>query len=80
MDAQVEYRMPVWNIFGIVGWFGVGRVAQSYNDLALDGFHLSYGPRLRIRVDSKHNTNLRFDFGFGPGGIQGFYINFREAF
>ena len=46
----------------------------------MDQFHLSYGPGLRIMVDSKHKTNLRFDFGFGPSGIQGFYVNFGEAF
>ncbi len=80
VDAQVELRLHVWNIFGLVGWFGAGQVAHSYSGVALDAFHLSYGPGLRIRVDSKHNTNLRFDFGFGPGGIQGFYINFGEAF
>jgi outer membrane protein assembly factor BamA len=80
MDAQIELRIPVWNIFGVTGWFGVGQVQQSYSQVAIDQFHLSYGPGLRIMVDSKHQTNLRFDFGFGPGGIQGFYINFGEAF
>ena len=80
VDGQVEYRMPVWNIFGINAWVGTGRVAASYSDLALDGFWLSYGGGFRIKVDSKHNTNLRFDFGFGPGGIHGYYINFAEAF
>ncbi len=80
VDAQVEYRMPVWNIFGVTGWIGTGRVAPGYDGLSLDGFWLSYGGGLRIKVDSKHNTNLRFDFGFGPGGIHGFYINFAEAF
>jgi hypothetical protein len=30
--------------------------------------------------DTPRDTNLRFDFGFGPGGIHGFYINFAEAF
>jgi hypothetical protein len=80
VDGQVEYRMPVWNIFGINAWIGTGRVAASYSDLALDGFWLSYGGGFRIRVDSKHNTNLRFDFGFGQGGINGYYINFAEAF
>lgn len=80
VDAQVELRIHIWNIFGIVGWFGVGQVQDSYSQVALDQFHLSYGPGLRIKVDSKHNTNLRFDFGFGPGGIQGFYVNFGEAF
>jgi Outer membrane protein/protective antigen OMA87 len=80
VDAQVELRIHIWNIFGIVGWFGVGQVQSSYSQVAMDQFHLSYGPGLRIKVDSKHNTNLRFDFGFGPNGIQGFYVNFGEAF
>lgn len=80
VDGQVEYRMPVWNIFGINAWVGTGRVASSYSSLMLDGFWLSYGGGFRIKVDSKHNTNLRFDFGFGPGGIKGYYINFGEAF
>jgi len=80
VDAQVEYRMPVWNIFGIAGWIGTGRVADYYGNLGLAGFKLSYGGGLRIRVDSKHDTNLRFDYGFGPGGINGFYVNFGEAF
>jgi hypothetical protein len=80
VDAQVEYRMPVWKIFGLTGWIGTGRVADTYSHLALDGFKLSYGGGFRIRVDSKHNTNLRLDWGFGPGGLSGFYINFGEAF
>jgi hypothetical protein len=80
LDAQVELRIPIWNIFGIVGWFGVGQVANSYSEVAMDEFHLSYGPGLRVMVDSKHQTNLRFDFGFGPDGIKGFNINFGEAF
>ena len=80
VDAQIELRIPIWNIFGVVGWFGVGQVQNSYSQVALDQFHLSYGPGLRIMVDSKHQTNLRFDFGFGPNGVQGFYVNFGEAF
>jgi len=80
VDAQVEYRMPIWNIFGITTWVGTGRVADQYKNLSLDGFRFSYGGGIRIRVDSKSNTNLRFDMGFGPGGISGFYFNFAEAF
>jgi hypothetical protein len=80
VDAQIELRQHIWNIFGIVGWFGIGQVQNSYGQVAMDQFHLSYGPGLRIMVDSKHKTNLRFDFGFGPNGIKGFYINFGEAF
>lgn len=80
VDGQVEYRMPIWKIFGVTGWLGTGRVASSYSDLSFDGFKLSYGAGIRIKVDSKHNTNLRLDFGFGPNGISGTYINFAEAF
>ncbi len=80
IDAQVEYRMPVWNIFGLTAWIGTGRVAESYSKMNIDGFRLSYGGGLRIRVDSKNNANMRFDFGFGPRGVSGVYINFAEAF
>lgn len=80
LDAQVEYRLPVWNIFGATAWLGTGRVANRYADLSFSGFHLSYGAGVRVRVDSKNNTNLRLDFGFGPGGVSGTYINFAEAF
>ena len=80
VDAQVEYRLPVWSIFGMTTWVGTGRVAESYKDLSLDGLWLSYGLGLRIMVDTEHQTNLRFDFGFGQGNIKGFYINFAEAF
>ncbi|MBT1709206.1 BamA/TamA family outer membrane protein [Fulvivirgaceae bacterium PWU5] len=80
VDAQVEYRMPVWKIFGVAGWVGTGRVGTGYDDLALSGFHLSYGGGLRVRVDTRNNTNMRFDMGFAPHGIRGFYIAFAEAF
>ncbi len=80
VDGQVEYRMPVWSIIGVTGWLGTGRVADSYNDIALDGFWLNYGFGLRLKVDSKNDTNLRFDMGFGDNGISGFYISFAEAF
>ncbi len=80
VDAQFEYRLPVWKIFGVVGWLGTGRVAEDYSDISIDGFKVSYGGGVRIRVDTKHNTNLRLDFGFGPGGLNGAYINFAEAF
>jgi hypothetical protein len=80
VDSQIEYRMPVWNIFGITGWIGNGRVGKSYSDLALDGFWTSFGVGLRIRVDTEHNTNLRFDYGFTGHGINGLIVNLAEAF
>lgn len=80
IDGQVEYRIPIWNIFGAVAWLGTGRVAESYSDLSIHGFWPSWGFGLRIKVDSAHDTNLRFDYGFGKKGVSAFYINFAEAF
>lgn len=79
-DCQIAYRMPIWNIFGAAAWLGTGRVAPSFNEFGIEGFWLDYGLGLRIMVDQKHQTNLRFDMGFGNDGIRGFYINFAEAF
>lgn len=80
VDAQLELRMPIWNIFGITGFIAAGQVAPYYSKLKEDGFWPAYGGGIRVRVDSKNNTNLRFDVGFGPDGINGFYVNFAEAF
>ena len=80
VDGQIEYRAPIWSVFGLTSWVGMGRVASSYNDLSLDGFKVSYGFGLRVKMDSKHNTNLRLDFGFGQDGVNGTYISFAEAF
>ena len=80
VDAQMEYRLPIWNIFGAVAWIGTGRVASSWGKMDLDGFRLSYGWGIRVRVDSKNDTNLRIDLGYGPGGIRGGYFSFAEAF
>lgn len=80
VDSQIEYRAPIWNIFGVTSWIGTGRVAGSYKDLSLNGWKLNYGAGLRIRVDTEHNTNLRIDYGFGPNGVSGVYFAFAEAF
>ena len=81
VDSQVEYRAPIWNIFGVVGFVGTGRVFSSYHDLSFEKWRFSYGGGLRVMVDSKHKTNLRLDFGFGEGGtLKGTYISFGEAF
>lgn len=80
IDGQLEYRMPIWNIFGMTGWVSTGRVAPSYRDMSFNNLWLSYGLGARIRVDSKHNTNLRIDFGFGQKGANAFIIGFAEAF
>ncbi|WP_189337144.1 BamA/TamA family outer membrane protein [Flavobacterium laiguense] len=81
VDTQVEYRVPVWNIFGVVGFIGTGRVFESYKDLSFEKWRVSYGTGLRVMVDTKNKTNLRIDFGFGEkGALKGTYLSFSEAF
>jgi len=79
-SSQVEYRMPVWNIFGVTAWVGHGKVYASDESLNFQEMWISYGVGLRVMVDSKSQTNLRFDVGFNQYGSQAFIINFTEAF
>lgn len=80
VDAQIEYRLPIWKIFGLTTWVATGRVADEYSNLSFNGLWLSYGGGVRIKVDSKSDINLRIDMGFGPNGVNGLYLNFAEAF
>ena len=43
VDGQVEYRMPLWNIFGVTAWAATGRLADKFSNLSIDGFWLSFG-------------------------------------
>jgi len=79
-DAQVEYRVPLWKIFGMTGWVGVGKVFPEDDALNLNDLWTSYGLGLRIMVDSESETNLRLDFGFNEYGGYAVIINFSEAF
>ncbi len=78
--AQIEYRLPVWKIFGIVAFASAGRVADKYTHMDFDGLWYSGGGGLRIMVDSKNKANLRFDFGYGQKGSKTLSIGFTEAF
>ena len=58
IDSQVEYRLPVWKILGLVGWVGTGRVADSFKAMQLKDLWISYGGGLRIKVDSENDINM----------------------
>ena len=80
VNAQIEYRLPIWNIFGMTGWVGQGKVYSNKEQFDFKNLWTSYGLGLRIMVDSKSQTNLRFDVGFNQYGPPSFIINFAEAF
>lgn len=78
--TQIEYRLPIWNIFGMTAWYGKGKVYSKNEKLTLYEMWNSYGLGLRIMVDSKSKTNLRLDLGFNDYGNPAFILNFSEAF
>ena len=79
IGSQIEYRMPVWWRFGLVGFAGMGNVANSVGDFRLSRMKPSYGGGLRILIDETERLNMRLDFGFGDD-TSGFYLNVTEAF
>ena len=79
LTAELEMRFPVYWIFSGVLFNSIGQVAPSYADLSVRNFHYNYGAGLRVKVDSKNDVNLRFDFGVSSDQ-HFFIINFAEAF
>ncbi|MBT9394679.1 outer membrane protein assembly factor [Hymenobacter sp. NST-14] len=77
--AQVEYRRPLTNRFGVVGFASVGRVAARLRDFDFQGLHPAAGAGLRFKLVKAENLNLRFDAAFGDSGGT-FYLNVAEAF
>lgn len=76
MMGQVEYRLPIFQRYGMVFWGAVGSVAPSVSELS-DELMTSYGTGFRFRV--KDNINLRADVGVGQNETN-FYLNVNEVF
>lgn len=79
LAAQVEYRMPVWWRFGLVGFAGFGDVASKITDFEPARFKHSVGWGIRYLFSRDESINLRVDFGYGKDS-SAFYINYFEAF
>lgn len=76
---QQEFRMPIYKIFGVALFGGVGSVSKTLSQFKTNEIHYDYGVGLRIRVNKKENTNIRIDYGFTKDS-QGLYVVFAEAF
>ncbi|BAJ03764.1 BamA/TamA family outer membrane protein [Shewanella violacea] len=76
MMGQVEYRLPIFQRYGMVFWGAVGSVAPTVSDLT-EELLTSYGTGLRFNI--KDNINLRFDVGVGENETN-FYLNVNEVF
>ena len=79
-DSQIEYRMPIWSIFGVTAFASAGRVGETYSEMTMDGIWYAGGFGLRIMVDSANRANLRIDFGYGMEDAKAIVIGFTEAF
>ncbi len=76
---QGEYRLPLFWRIGMVGFLGLGNVANRLDRLSLQQMNLAWGFGLRYLLDKKGKIQLRVDLGFGHDST-GFYISFYEAF
>ena len=74
--GQVEYRLPIFQRYGMVFWAAAGSVASSVEKLN-DDILMSYGTGFRFRI--KDNINLRADIGVGEKDTN-FYLNVNEVF
>lgn len=79
IDGQVELRFHLVWILGATVFGGLGEVAPDYGSYTFDGIRWSGGGGLRLMVDSKNKTNLRFDVGVSKDRVL-FFFTFLEAF
>lgn len=75
--AQLELRQHIYSRVGCVAWVGGGTVFPSFKHLELKHVLPNYG--LGLRIEFKHNVNVRIDYGFGKD-TAGFVFQFAEAF
>ncbi len=77
--TQLEYRIRVWWRFGLVGFAGVGDVANKISKFEVSKFKYSVGAGIRFRIDETELWDLRVDIGFGKNS-SGFYFQYNQAF
>lgn len=77
ITAQLELRQHIYSRVGCVAWVGGGTVFPSFEKLRTRNILPNYG--LGLRVEFKHNVNIRIDYGFGKE-TAGFVFQFAEAF
>jgi outer membrane protein assembly factor BamA len=76
---QMEYRLPLLWKFGIVGFLGIGDVADKVDNFVLKDFKYSAGFGLRYLFSSEEKINVRIDFGFCKESF-GVYVGVSETF
>ena len=78
VTAQVELRQHIWELFSAAAWIGAGNVWGSGGAFSLRHTLPNYGVGLRVKMGGA--MALRFDWGFGKKGQNGFILGINEAF
>jgi outer membrane protein assembly factor BamA len=79
ITVQAEYRIPLVKRIGVVGFAGLGNVAERLSHFGQSDLKYSLGFGLRYAFNPKEKLNIRLDFGFTKEG-SGFYVTATEAF
>lgn len=79
MTVQAEYRIPLVKRIGVVGFVGLGNVAENLRRFSRRDLKYSLGFGLRYAFNPKEKLNIRLDIGFTKEG-SGFYVTATEAF
>jgi hypothetical protein len=77
--AQVEYRTPIWYVFGFTAFFGVGSVADKFDNFSSKYIRPSYGAGIRVAFNKKERIHIRLDYARGTNREE-FYITLSESF
>jgi outer membrane protein assembly factor BamA len=80
LEAQAEYRFPIYWRFGGVAFAGAGEVQPALTDFNLKDIHTTWGGGLRFIVDREQHISLRLDMGVDDQGNVNAYFLVKEAF
>ncbi len=78
MYTEMEYRMPIYNLFGAVAFVNGSQFSDM--DKNFGKFKLGYGVGLRMKLNKKSRSNFALDFGWNEEGYAGFYMQLNETF
>jgi len=76
--TEVEYRMPVYNLIGVVGFVN----GTNFSDINhnFQKIKLGYGFGFRMKLNKSSRSNFALDFAWNESGYAGFYMQLNETF
>ena len=79
LEAQGEYRFPIFWHFGGAAFLGAGKVAHAVDALDFGALRVAGGTGLRYAVVPSERINIRLDVAYAAEGIN-YYLDLNEAF